>query len=248
MVISDAQKLAFCHIPKNGGSSVRRYFLEIWPGARSHSGVHPVEALGGGVRDLTHLTVGEARDWYDERLVDQGYTVISVVRPPLPRLRSALFQYLRVVHPDERDFLSTEKSLAFLETVSLEEVFERSETDHTCIHFRRQTSFVADVPGAQRDLIALEHLSQRFPDMPHVNRAGKLPGWLRPLANPVTLGLARSLGTRTKRRIRAALTRRDDRVDQAIAAMVEDGKALATAFYAEDTALYESATRKPAVA
>lgn len=239
MVICDADRVVFCHIPKNGGSSLRRHLADLWPDPRQHALVRPVEALGGAERDLTHVTVQEATDWFGETFVEDGYRVIAVVRPPLSRLRSVLYHYLRVMHPDERDFLPTDKAIAFLRGIDVPAICARAAEDPNSIHFRPQSDFVAGVPAAQLDLIPIQHLDARFPDIPHVNKAGRLPGWLRPLDNAVTRGAVRAMGTPVRRALRGALTRRDDQVDTVIAELAAALAPFARDFYAADQTLYD---------
>ena len=239
MVISDARKLAFCHIPKNGGSSLRRHLLSSWADARQHTGVLPVAAIDGAIRDLTHLTVTEARDYFGEDLVQDGYKVMAVVRPPRARVRSALYQYLRVVYAEDRDYIGSTDAVSFLESVSLEDLCARSADDHTCVHFRPQVSFLGGVPDDALDLIPIERLGARFPSLPHVNPAGSLPAWLRPLDRPILRRVLRGLGTGLKAQIRGALTRRDDEIQAVIAEIASEGQAFTDQFYAADEALYQ---------
>ena len=239
MVIDDAQKLAFCHIPKNGGSSLRRHLLETWTGARQHTGCVPVAAADGAIRDLTHLTVAEAQAYFGEDLVDRGYRVIAVVRPPESRVRSALYQYLRVVYAEDRDYIGSTDAIAFLRSVSLADLCERSAKDYTCVHFRPQVDFLAGAPDEALDLIPISQLGERFPALPHVNTAGSLPGWLRPLDRPILRRALRGLGSGIKRRIRGALTRRDDEIQKVIAEIASAEQDFTEAFYAADQALYQ---------
>ena len=239
MVISDIQKQVFCHIPKNGGSSLRRHLLETWADARQYTECVPVAAANGAIRDLTHLTISEAKAYFDEDLVAKGYKILAIVREPRARVRSALYQYLRVVYADQRDFIGSTDAVEFLRTVSLPELCERSAEDYTCIHFRPQAAFIEGVPEANLELIPLKTLGQRFPDLPHNNPTGSLPSWLRPFDRPFIRAAFRSLGSGFRQRIRGALTRRDDAIQTEIAQIAENELEFIDTFYAADRMLYQ---------
>lgn len=241
MVISDAEKTAFVHIPKNGGMSLRNHFGALWPDARAYRGAAPVEALGGAIRDLSHMTVREAEAWFGEQLVENKHRIIIVVRPPMTRVHSALYHYLRVMQQDEKDFIPTGKALALLDQTRLRDLCIRADSDPKCVHFRRQVSFIEGVPGGRVELVAFDHLADRFPEVPHVNKAGRLPGWLRAVDNPLSRWVVRVLGARARRLIRDALTRRDTTVERRIATMIEAEADFLRAHYAEDEALYRRA-------
>ena len=239
MIISDSQKLAFCHIPKNGGTSLRHHLLQSWPDARAYGGLEAIAAADGPVRDLQHLTVGEARAYFGEDLVQDGYRILAVVREPGARARSALHQYLRTHFAERRDYLRHVDVAAFLRAVSVPDLCKRSRTDHGCVHFRPQVDFIEGVPEESLDLLALDRLAQRFPNLAEENSSGSLPVWLRPMDNRITRGALRTLGRGVRQRIRRALTRQDNDLQQAIASAVLAEKEFLDDFYSADRVLHD---------
>lgn len=239
MIISPPQKQVFCHIPKNGGTSLRRYFLDRWESAREHQGRKPVAALDGATRDLTHLTVGEAETWFGESLIEGGYRITAVIRAPGPRVASALAQYIRSFGPKGREGADGDTVAAVLAETPLPTLCAKAADDHRCIYFRRQSDFLDGVPGTAQDLVLLEDLATRFPDLPHENRGGALPGWLKPLAGPAVRRAAGALGGGLKARLKSALVRPDTDMAEAITTALAQERAFIEDFYAPDQALYD---------
>jgi hypothetical protein len=236
MIISASRRTAFCHIPKNGGSSLRYLLQDKWEDSRHYQGRQEV---GGEMRDLTHLTPTEAAVLFEDDLIGAGYTIMAVVRAPMSRINSALLQYVRSFGLGDRNFIdaaAVEKTLA---QTSISALCEASGHDHRCIFFRRQSDFLEGVPEAARDLILIENLSARFPDLPVENRGGRLPGWLKGANSRFTKQLIDKLGRKTKARLLTALTTQDSLVHDVIANAITSEASFLAEFYRDDQELYD---------
>ncbi|MEM7237443.1 MAG: hypothetical protein AAGC86_10975 [Pseudomonadota bacterium] len=239
MIISESRQQVFCHIPKNGGSSLRHYFRATWSDHRQYQGRQPVAALDGAVRDLTHITTREARILFDDDLVGAGHRILAVIRAPMPRVASAVAQYVRTFRAEDRNFADAGTAAGVLAQTSIRALCERADSDHRCIFLRRQVDFLEDVPDAAQDLVLLEDLSARFPDLPHENRGGRLPGWLKPLSTPAVRRLTGMFGRRLKAQLQSALTRPDQDMRETIETALASERGFLEDFYGPDQALYD---------
>lgn len=238
MIISDSRKQVFCHIPKNGGSSLRFHFLTEWSDdAREYQGRREVPVLGE-IRDLSHITVAEAGQWFDDDLIGQGYRVTAVVRAPGARFSSALLQYIRSFAAQDKHFVTGDTVRKIMARTSVEDLCARAATDISCIYFRPQVDFITGVPEAQHDLMAINQLSERFPGLPRDNKGGRLPKWMGFAKHPVVKRMAGSAGGKIKAQLSRKLIRKDPQIDAAIAEIMQDNDTFLRSFYAEDQALY----------
>lgn len=245
MIVSDRRKQVFCHIPKNGGSSLRSHFLTNWDDARQYRGRQNVAVLQGAIHDLTHLTPREAQTFFGDDLIGRGYRVTAVVRPPLPRVASALLQYVRSFVGD-RHFATAELVERALQERPLPALCDAAARDYRCIFFRRQSDFLEGVPERQRDLVDMADLSVRFPDLGTRNPGGRLPAWAKAFDRPVTRRLSGHLGRAVKDRMIAALVRKDPDVSAAIDTAVDHHMDFLTDFYGVDQLLYDTVRSRDA--
>lgn len=185
MIISESHKQVFCHIPKNGESSLRAHFKVLWPHAREYQGRQSVPALNGEMRDLTHITPLEAKILFDDDLIGLECQVIAIIRAPIPRFSSALLQYIRSFRAQHKQFVDAQTVLDIMADTSVPDLCRASRSDMRCIYFRPQSDFLETVPEQARDLIVMDQLSARFPDLAVDNPGGRLPNALRFLAHPI---------------------------------------------------------------
>lgn len=239
MIISDSRKQVFCHIPKNGGSSLRAHFLAAWNDAREYQGRREVPALEGKKRDLTHITIEEAKNWFDDDLIGKGLKVTAVIRAPMPRFSSALLQYIRSFAAKDKHFVTADSVKQIMAETSVEAICRQSNTDFRYIYFRCQSDFVFGIPGEKRDLVPFEQLSMRFPQLPKDNQGGSLPSWMSFAKHPAVKRIAGGLGREVKTRLNRRLIQKDSEVEVAISNITNENKAFLKRFYAEDQALYD---------
>ncbi|SFE72124.1 hypothetical protein [Roseivivax sediminis] len=246
MIISDSRHKVFCHIPKNGGSSLRAYFAGQWEDSRAYQGRREIAAgeAAPRTRDLTHITPAEAAAFFGDDLVGEGYTITAVIRPPIPRFSSALLQYIRTFAAQDKNFVTAKTVQRIMQGTSVEALCAAAREDHRHIHLRPQVDFVADVPEAQRDLILIGDLSRRFPDLPVDNPGGSLPGWMSFMRHPVIKRVAGRMGKAAKDGISRRLIRKDPQVKEAIETVTAANMAFLAEFYAEDQALHDTLAQK----
>lgn len=239
MIISDQQKKVFCHIPKNGGSSLRRYFQDQWSDAREYQGRKPVDCLGGEVRDLTHLTISESEEYFGEQLIAGGYQVTAIIRRPEDRIKSSILQYVRSFGPGGRSFIDSAGVKSTFRDEPIEALCARAEHDHRCIYFRRQTDFLNGLDFGAHDLVLMGNLSTRFPKLQHENRGGAISSSLARFDVPLIRRVAQALGPAAKARLKSLLVRPQPDLSSAIEDIVSANKNFLKEFYKSDQALYD---------
>lgn len=242
MIISDRRKKMFCHIPKNGGSALRAHFLTQWPDARQYQGRRTVLRANGELRDLTHITPQEAKTYFDDDLIEQGYMTTAIIRAPLPRFSSALLQHIRSFGGGDKHFVTAQTITAYVAQSQIRDLCEAAATDMRCIHFRRQSDFLEGIPAEARALVLMQDLSTRFPALPIENRGGHLPKWAKLAKHPSLSWFARSLGRTAKTVLLRRLVRTDPDVAEALADVLARNRAFVEDFYASDQALYDRLT------
>lgn len=97
MIIDDSHRLAFVHIPKCAGTSVKRAMrpLDSMAGAFEGLAEHPV--LGHYHR--AHIVLRDLAAHFPEAYAKvEAYTAFAIMRDPLARFQSAIFQRLREYH------------------------------------------------------------------------------------------------------------------------------------------------------
>lgn len=239
MIISDSRRRVFCHIPKNGGSSLRQHFLDTWDDAREYQGRKEVDAIGAATRDLTHITPNETEEWFADRLLNEGYQITAVLRAPVERFSSALLQYIRSFKAKQKHFVTGDMITDLMAGAAIPTLCSKSATDVSCIYFRPQTDFLENVSDAAQDLIVMEDLAKRFPDLPRDNPGGSLPSWLRIANHPIAKKLAGGLGRHIKSRLAQGFIKKNPSIKMAIDAIIHDNRAYIADFYAADQALYD---------
>jgi Sulfotransferase family len=117
VIISDAHRFAFVHIPKCAGSSIRQQLdrLDSYHGAFSRPGVHPVL----GPIHYAHLPLAELQSCFPEQF-DKilRFECFAIIREPGARFVSALLQHLQEFREVGTEMLSKDfvlsEALAFI--------------------------------------------------------------------------------------------------------------------------------------
>ena len=158
MIICDQQAFAFVHIPKCAGTSVRR-------------GLRAIDSTGGAFFDiadhpamgrvhLAHLTLADLAAHYPDALDKvRRYRSMAIVRDPLDRFQSAIFQRLREFKRIPQSAITP----AMVEAegagvlATLDRAPGRLDLEH--VHFNRQADFI-ELDGARvvRDVFALSEM------------------------------------------------------------------------------------------
>jgi hypothetical protein len=141
MIICDDRQFAFIHIPKCAGTSVRRSLRGIDTTGEAFFRIadHPVM----GSVHLAHLTLADLAEHYPETFDKVvRYRSMAIVRQPLDRFYSAIFQRLREFKEVAQSAISEEMLEADGEAVIayLERASGRLDLEH--VHFNRQCEFV----------------------------------------------------------------------------------------------------------
>jgi len=108
--------------------------------------------------------------YFDDDLIERGYMTTVIIRAPLPRFSSALLQHIRSFGGGDKHFVTAQTITAYVAKSQIRDLCEPAATDVRCIHFRRQSDFLAAVPAEARDLVLMQDLSTRFPALPIENR------------------------------------------------------------------------------
>jgi hypothetical protein len=142
MILDDTHRMAFIHIPKCGGTSIRLQLgeLDSYQGAFRRKGVHP--ALGA--IHYAHIPLGFLRDHYPaefRKVCD--YQSYALTRDPHARFASATFQRLEEFVGVKKIDVTSARALAEAREV-IRWLSERgSFCDLEYIHFSRQADYVA---------------------------------------------------------------------------------------------------------
>src|SRR5215468_7000541 len=94
MIICDDRQFAFVHIPKCAGTSIRRALRQADTTGEAFFRIadHPVM----GLVHLAHLTLADLAEHYPDTLAQIArYRSMAIVRDPVERFYSAVFQRLR---------------------------------------------------------------------------------------------------------------------------------------------------------
>lgn len=163
MIICDNRRFAFIHIPKCAGTSVRRALRSIDSTGEAFFRIARHPQLGDV--HLAHLTLADLAAFYPESF-DRvaNYRSMAIIRDPIARFYSAIFQRLREFEGIAQSAITTEMVVADARRVVayLDGAPERLDLRH--VHFNRQSDFI-EWDGARivHDLFAVD-------DMPAIAR------------------------------------------------------------------------------
>ncbi|MEM6460771.1 MAG: sulfotransferase family 2 domain-containing protein [Pseudomonadota bacterium] len=140
MIISDARKAAFIHIPKCGGTTIRACLrtlnnIEDWNEITEH------ELLGR--IDTTHLTLSRLREHFPlvfEKL--SHYETFALVRDPFSRFISSLYQRIKMyehLNPAQMTFLELRSEA---ERVCEKLSYSSNQLPVDLVHFQPQSDYV----------------------------------------------------------------------------------------------------------
>jgi hypothetical protein len=158
MIISDDHRLAFVHIPKCAGVSVKQPLRQIDSTAGFYSRIADHPELGR--IHYAHIVLRDLARYFPEdfrKVAD--YRTFAVVRDPVPRFLSALSQRMREFKQIAQSQITAER--IELEAEAVIRLLER-EPDRLgleLVHFNRQIDYV-DLDGRRYidDLFAIEKI------------------------------------------------------------------------------------------
>jgi hypothetical protein len=256
MVISDPLRLAFIHIPKCAGSTVRHALAPFG----SHRFDEYFEYPDGGRQLFDHLPLADVRTYlpeiYEKIL---GYESYAIVREPRERFASALAQYLRSF---EKIRLSSRSGPLFLRKaheICARLAIPEERRALEMMFFLKQAAFVtvdgqqvvrnlydfADLHRLSSDLRARHGISLDLGQRRNQRRVEDnvavrtLKDFGRPLYRRI---LSEQRTGRMRTILRAATGNSPARLYRQLFDD-EDVRAFVDAFYADDRALYEALSR-----
>lgn len=141
MIISDAHEFAFVHVPKCAGTSIRHELKTIDTTGMAFFPIADHPAMGRV--HLAHLTLADLRDHFPETLAKVArYSSMAIVRDPVERFASAIFQRLREFKLLPQSAITPAVIDAEAQAVIayLEHGPARLDLEH--VHFNRQADFV----------------------------------------------------------------------------------------------------------
>lgn len=262
MIVSDAHRFVFVHIPKCGGMSVRSQI------DRFHDIEQRFDGLGAHPRlghvDLVHLPLRVLADAFPEEFAKlRRYDSFAVLRAPIERFGSSLRQtlhYYERIYPAEMDRHSLRDAVRRL-IDRLEETPDWTRPD--LVHFQRQVDFVS-LEGTR--IVKALYPIERIPDLlaaigartgarldPGDRRNRDLSFRSRALVRPayaVNAFLWRHaperLHTSLKRIVVPLLTHRESATRRLGLAELPEVQEFVQRHYAEDAALYDAvASQRP---
>lgn len=159
MIISDAHRFVFVHIPKCAGTSVRKALRPIddTVGIFDRIGPHPQL----GMINYGHLTLPDLANYFPEAFAKiSEFRSMAIVRDPVDRFFSALAQRLR----EFKGYSQSQITPAVIEQESLALARNLESTtgrlDLEFVHFNRQSDYIFN-DGARvvDEIFALDRLS-----------------------------------------------------------------------------------------
>jgi len=255
MIISDEHRLAFVHIPKCAGVSVKQPLraIDSTKGYFSRIGDHPV--LGN--IHYAHITLRDLADHFpDEWAKLNAYRSFAVVRDPGERFVSAMFQRLR----EFRGLNQSDITPPLIEEEAgeviryLESGPSRLDLEH--VHFNRQIDYL-DLAGVRLvdDIFAIEDMARLVAyleahtgiavEEERQNRSTELKaGRLQPVVRALKAPYFAMVPYAIRNRLRARMERAGLYGDVAKQQMIRPGGRLAgfiAAYYADDARLHAAA-------
>jgi Sulfotransferase family len=141
MIISDHHKFAFIHIPKCAGTSVRKALQPIdeTNGAFDRIAEHSVM----GMVHYSHLTLSELSIYFPEHYDRVArYRSMAIVRDPIDRFFSALFQRLREFGGYDQSDITPAVIEREAEAIAQKLASAPQRLDLEFVHFNRQSDFI----------------------------------------------------------------------------------------------------------
>jgi hypothetical protein len=143
MLISDANKFIFIHIPKCAGTSLRKSILKVDPNTIKINYVDIHSELGK--LDYTHIPLKELHDYFPtEWNKILKYNTLACVRDPFQRFPSSLAQKLRMYKGCEIRFLTSKKLAKEVDEVikTLSILSSDNVLPAEMIHFQKQVCYI----------------------------------------------------------------------------------------------------------
>lgn len=258
MIVSDRKKIVFMHIPKCGGTTVRRQLLPLDDTGGRFSLVREHPALGR--LDYTHISLPLLKDYFPEEfgkvLRYQGF---ALCREPFARFRSSMAQRISQYVGAELTSLDAETQEKEVERAIGRLCEDRTITDPAFVHFTPQSDYVfADGERLIEHVYPLEAIGALYRHLERVTGLAFLPDlrlnqsvkYRNPKLQPLVRAAATWLRDRTPARAYARLQTLAKRV------LVEDAasrkldvlesdrvKSFVAEYYRDDFSLYESARK-----
>jgi hypothetical protein len=159
MIICDTHQFAFIHIPKCAGTSVRRALRSLDTTGEAFFRIvdHPVM----GPVHLAHLTLADLEEHYPETFDKLlRYQSMAIVRDPLERFYSAVFQHLREFKHVPQSAFSAALVEQHAEAIVAHFEGAPSRFDLEYVHFNRQSDFI-ELKGQRivRDIFAVTRMA-----------------------------------------------------------------------------------------
>tara|TARA_R110000751_G_scaffold14890_20_gene48355 strand:+ start:8634 stop:9464 length:831 start_codon:yes stop_codon:yes gene_type:complete len=166
MIISDHHKLAFIHIPKCAGTSLRQLLVPFDDQTNAFEGIHENHRWGGRI-DLMHIPLAQlSRHFPNAYAKVAAYRSFAVVRDPGERFVSSLAEHLRYRTGKDLTQLPYELVRRTARKLSAR-LLEGAEPwrDPRLVHFQPQVDYVRhDGRQIVETLVPLEDVS-RIPAM-----------------------------------------------------------------------------------
>lgn len=141
MIIDDTHRLVFVHIPKCAGTSVKRAMrpLDSMAGAFEGFGHHP--ALGHYHR--AHIPLPDLAAHFSDAFAKvETYTSFAILRDPLARFQSAIFQRLREYKGVAQSDFTPAMIAAEAEAARRAVIASPGRLGAEWVHFTRQADYV----------------------------------------------------------------------------------------------------------
>jgi len=141
MIISDQHRFAFVHIPKCAGTSVRKALRPIDEtiGQFDHIADHP----DMGPTNYGHITLADLARFFPEHYAKvRTFRSMAIVRDPIDRFFSAIFQRLREFKGYEQSQISPTMVDAEAQALARHLAAADDRLDLEYVHFNRQSDYI----------------------------------------------------------------------------------------------------------
>jgi hypothetical protein len=145
VIIDDDHKFIFVHIPKTGGTSVRKFVDKFNTQSGSGLGVGLIEHPDIGKLDGNHIPLMTLKMYFPEQFEKfYDYESFTIIRDPSKRFLSSLYQHMRMYGADRVKGMRRSEMLASIEKLIkyLQENLDECPLGYRYIHFQRQVTYV----------------------------------------------------------------------------------------------------------
>jgi hypothetical protein len=152
--------ILFIHIPKTGGSSVKKYFFDKY---NKYDDNDTLCGFNTNIKDIPinsdHFTLNNMLEFYNDKIHIDNLKIISIVRNPYNRLISNIFYILRCYkNTNTTTYIDSE----FNDIILKELTYYLENNFHCDNHYRPQYEFICNKFNKDVTILKFEDLNNEM--------------------------------------------------------------------------------------